>query len=626
MKGDFSRITFNPTKQFSRVLMQQGRVQVDADWNEQVSILLHYLRTLATDLIGQHGGPTRDGFKVVSCLAKNDKNEDVPIDCAALEEPNPQNTFYILPGHYYVNGILCDNEDWYEYEDQPHCSPAAPDLQIGKKYLVYLDVWERHITYIEDEDQNRDDPGIREVALGGPDTATRAQVIWQIKVSDETIDDSLLGLALYSAAIEKIGDILSNVTYNITQLQWLADEALLLLSNQSPSPENSRTLEEVLSEIKTLLDELYTDDQASGQVSYVTQLNNLSNELPPDQMVSFKRHLLALTGLINSTDLPQPSEDPMAIGEDFQTNLDMLTRRIQALMLEISNLNEEIEANKKAVEQWLQDELKRVEPKLKAKAAEDPNADTDPCTIPPEARYRGLENQLYRVEVHQGSNNGSTSTFKWSRENGSVVFPIELVQGQVVTLKHLGRDGRLGLQVGDWVEVVDDDYTLEQRAESLLQVEDIDPITKEVRLSASPASNVGQAADKHPLLRRWDHRAGDPVERGLELRNGAAVLKEGTEETGWLKLEDGVEIQFQPPLEATTPNEYRTGDYWLIPARTATGDVEWPGPKSEPDGVGPDGVTHHHAPLAIIEKGYNKIEVLADCRRLFTPLGMTVGE
>jgi hypothetical protein len=31
MKGDFSRMTFDPGKQFMRVLMQQGRVQPDAD-------------------------------------------------------------------------------------------------------------------------------------------------------------------------------------------------------------------------------------------------------------------------------------------------------------------------------------------------------------------------------------------------------------------------------------------------------------------------------------------------------------------------------------------------------------------------------------------------------------------
>ena len=39
MRGDFSRDTFDPVKHFSRVLQQQGRVQLDADWNEQTAIL-----------------------------------------------------------------------------------------------------------------------------------------------------------------------------------------------------------------------------------------------------------------------------------------------------------------------------------------------------------------------------------------------------------------------------------------------------------------------------------------------------------------------------------------------------------------------------------------------------------
>ncbi len=56
MKGDFSRDTFDKAKHFSRVLMQQGRVQLDADFNEQTAILLHYLRTLAADLIGPFAG------------------------------------------------------------------------------------------------------------------------------------------------------------------------------------------------------------------------------------------------------------------------------------------------------------------------------------------------------------------------------------------------------------------------------------------------------------------------------------------------------------------------------------------------------------------------------------------
>ena len=38
MKGDFTRSTFDPTKGYSSVRQQQGRVQLDADWNEQVEI------------------------------------------------------------------------------------------------------------------------------------------------------------------------------------------------------------------------------------------------------------------------------------------------------------------------------------------------------------------------------------------------------------------------------------------------------------------------------------------------------------------------------------------------------------------------------------------------------------
>lgn len=48
---------------------------------------------------------------------------------------------------------------------------------------------------------------------------------------------------------------------------------------------------------------------------------------------------------------------------------------------------------------------------------------SDPCITPPDARYRGAENQLYRVEIHRGSD-AEPATFKWSRDNGTVVFII----------------------------------------------------------------------------------------------------------------------------------------------------------------------------------------------------------
>ncbi len=163
MKGDFSRDTFNLKKNFSRVLMQQGRVLLDADWNEQSAILLHYMQTLAADLIGPHGGPG-DSFS---------------INFSKDEEGNPKEDLTISAGHYYVDGILCENEKMFNgkpvsYFNQPNYH-ADGDKLPDFPFLVYLDVWERHITCFEDQ-------SLCEVALGGIDTTTRSQVVWQVKL------------------------------------------------------------------------------------------------------------------------------------------------------------------------------------------------------------------------------------------------------------------------------------------------------------------------------------------------------------------------------------------------------------------------------------------------------------
>jgi hypothetical protein len=252
------------------------------------------------------------------------------------------------------------------------------------------------------------------------------------------------------------------------------------------------------------------------------------------------------------------------------------------------------------------------------------DGDDGACVTSPESRYRGVENQLYRVEIHTPGV-GGVATFKWSRENGSVAFrvrkPVASGNGQTtVVLTDLGRDGRLGLKEGDWVEIVDDGYLLRNRAESLLRVQAIDRDKCSVTLRGVPGNNIGLDLSRHPLLRRWDHRSGDAKSGGLTINNldGAALVQEGSAEKGWLHLEDGVEIQFQAPVP---PANYQTGDYWLIPARVATGDVEWPGPVDNPDWLPPHGIEHHYAPLAVLEIVDGKIkEPVSDLRRTFSQL------
>jgi len=85
----------------------------------------------------------------------------------------------------------------------------------------------------------------------------------------------------------------------------------------------------------------------------------------------------------------------------------------------------------------------------------------------------------------------------------------------------------------------------------------------------------------------------------------------------WIQLENGIKVLFN---NKNGINEYRTGDYWQIPARAATGDIEWPKDPGEVDQV-PKGIDHHYAPLGIIPlTSTNAIGNIADCRCIFKRL------
>jgi hypothetical protein len=466
-KTDFSNDKFDRAKHFSRVLMQQGRVQLDADWNEQTDILLYYMRTLVTDLVGPFWG-TGDGFKIAP-------------------PPDDSSLFSVTHGHYYVDGILCENDEDYSYyppEASGTSSTSSSTTSSAKgsrrqrrstqastsAFLVYLDVWERQVTTLEDAN-------ILEVALKGPDTTTRAKVMWQVRTWD-----------------------------------------------------------------------------------------NLQN-------------------------LPAPEEIKQYVLQNWS--------------------------------QWFSQWFPPNRGNLKAGINQDNSTSTDPCITAPTSRYRGVENQLYRVEIHDGGSVSSTSggssaasgpTFKWSRENGSVVLPIDKVEGNIITVKNLGRDDRFGLKKNDWVEIVDDSTVLDS-PNPLLQVETVDYSNSQVILKTTPPSNIGD----NPLLRRWDQHAGDSDDpNAITLNsNGVAILEEGT----WLTLEDGVQIWFEPGIDISPT--YRSGDYWLIPARTVLGNILWPQGDKGPVALPPHGVQHHYAPLAVIRPDANGNVTengITDVRSIIIPL------
>ena len=228
-----------------------------------------------------------------------------------------------------------------------------------------------------------------------------------------------------------------------------------------------------------------------------------------------------------------------------------------------------------------------------------------PCLPSPQAAYRGLENQLYRIEVHQGGSLAQ-ATFKWSRDNGSVLASITNVSGQVLTVDSLGPDANLSFAPLQWVEISDDSDEFGQTPNQpgqLRQIQIVDFQYNRITLTeVAPAVNT---TDGHAKLRRWDHNDGTATDAGIPMAPG-----------GSHNLENGIQVQF------SDARPFQAGDFWLVPARTATGELEWPP-------CGGDGADYqparnivvHRAPLACVDwEPAGGGLVPHDCRDFFYPL------
>jgi len=245
------------------------------------------------------------------------------------------------------------------------------------------------------------------------------------------------------------------------------------------------------------------------------------------------------------------------------------------------------------------------------KASVQPAGAATPCVLPPQTGYRRLENQLYRVEIHKPGALG-TATFKWSRENGSVVTAILASgggSGLTFPVQTTGRDDALGFAANQWIELLDDRDDLIDHRGQLLQIASVDPAKREITVKpASPGPSYDPIL--HPKLRLWNQQGGSEVADGVPVTAGP------------IALEDGLQIEFQG-------TSFATGDYWLIPARTAidntVGNIEWPEQSpGVPAWLPPETENHHYAPLALIGfdgKQFQPINsVVPDCRNPFDDL------
>src|SRR6516225_6142171 len=94
MSFDISRLSFDPWKDFLGVVMQQGRVQLDSDWNEWLAELARRIQAGMLDTVGRSAVPstTPNAFRI-----------------QPYQDSSGSNQLRIGAGRMYVDGLLVEN-------------------------------------------------------------------------------------------------------------------------------------------------------------------------------------------------------------------------------------------------------------------------------------------------------------------------------------------------------------------------------------------------------------------------------------------------------------------------------------------------------------------------------------
>ncbi|HEX7842353.1 MAG TPA: DUF6519 domain-containing protein, partial [Kofleriaceae bacterium] len=183
MKSQISRNSYDPSKRYSGVYQQQGRMITDADWNEMQAIAKVRLDEALRDVVG--GG--------------------LPGARPLRLQFNTTQELEIVPGVLYAGGLAArlgtPGGDVFTYANQPDF-PSAPGA-VAPGDVLYVDAWERGVSFLED-------PALQDPGLNGADTCTRTQTMLQIKRApagfatesdprNPAIGNALLGIGLRRA-------------------------------------------------------------------------------------------------------------------------------------------------------------------------------------------------------------------------------------------------------------------------------------------------------------------------------------------------------------------------------------------------------------------------------------------
>jgi hypothetical protein len=238
--------------------------------------------------------------------------------------------------------------------------------------------------------------------------------------------------------------------------------------------------------------------------------------------------------------------------------------------------------------------------------------DDNPCLVPPIAGYKGLENQLYRIEIHDSGKVG-TATFKWSRENASVTARVRQIKGSsTIVVDSTGKDAVLRFSEGEWIEIISDQLELTGEPGDLRMIKTggVDDASGTFTLDTAISSSFPPPDADHNLdpslnirIRRWDQKHQikddkDTVQFDLDAGGNGAIKVPASNVR--LHIEHGIYASF----DLDSGGEFHTGDYWVTAARTSDATVD------EYTRAPSRGIHHHYAKLALFTPG----SAAQDCR------------
>ncbi len=602
MAGDFSRNSVNPVKHYSGVLMQQGRVQVDADWNEQLALQHHRIYTETRDVIGNCGTPKEGGgFKVSVAPGGGD--------------------LLIAPGHYYVHGLLCELEPQKILVSFPAAiavssipnrafrpgTPAGLKFKPGLQQVLKTRAVNLPAVHWTDPHGQVNVPSLwfddRQLAIGdwvelsATGAKSVAARILQISANTPDPDPNAITPNFYTltldhsvSAFQNAAEAWLNRVVTFTTQPFLHSPLDTTLETSPPSPPGQAILHlhdgtylvaiEAWEREVDALEDPHIREVALGGPDTAERLQTV-----------WQVHVVPFSEQASPPSSPlasPPSSPPLDCCSDFPG--------------------------------WDQYKATLVTTGLMNAQAPPPGNNVSPCQLPPSAGFLGLANQLYRVEIFQSGEFNNGATLVWSRDNSMVETDIICVDSTgVVYVSSVGKDDLHSLSENDWVEIFDVNDELLGKPRFLAQ------ITAPTGTSSAPpcAPGVGQAftltltpaptafAGRSNLrVRRWD--MGPSANMAVDVNGNPAGIPVTP---GWIQLENNVQVNF-------TPGFYATRSYWQVPARTATGDIEWPPfevPNTNPIPQPPLGVAHYFCRLALLHVTNGKWQ-LADCRCKFPSL------